>query len=201
VANPKEKLCVLTPDSFYGVMLREAVLPTFEIRVLQNYEQLSSLAVNFFPNAFLLFAEHLGSILLAETLLQIRANFPEVSVFQIEGLREPRLQMLWSAKTNTALPSAPVSVTCLEDVDKAIRSLDGRQGVGLKATSLTNSQLEVLRWLAEGRTNQEIADARNTSVRAVETLLNRSLTRIADEVPSNSRAKMALAQRYLGYKF
>jgi len=201
VANPKEKLCILTPDNFYGVMLRDAVLPTFEIRVLQNYEQLPSLAVNFFPDAFLLFAEHLGSILLAETLLQIRSNFPAASVFQVDGLREPRLQMLRSGKTKTAPPAEPFLVSGLEDIDKAIRLLDGPFGLSLKNPSLTKSQMEVVRWLAAGRTNQEIADARNTSVRAVETLLNRSLRRITDDVPSNSRVKMALAQRYLGYKF
>jgi hypothetical protein len=201
VENPKERLCILTPDTFYGVMLREAVLPTFEIRVIENHQQLPSLAVNFLPDAFLLFSEHLGPTLLAKTLLEIRSSFPKVSVFQIEGVREPRLQRLWSSQTKTETSAEPVLVNNLDDIDSAIRWLDGPSKVDVKNRRLTSSQDEALRLLAEGRTNKEIADARNTSVRAVETLLNRTLARIVDEVPASSRAKMVLAQSYLGWKF
>jgi DNA-binding CsgD family transcriptional regulator len=88
----------------------------------------------------------------------------------------------------------------VSDIDGAIQQLRTESADRLKKQSLTNAQIEVLRLLAEGRSNREIAQARNTSVRAVETLLKRSLLRISDELPPSARAKMALAQRYLGWK-
>lgn len=199
VTLPKEKLCILTPDTFYSVMLREAAFPTFDTRVIRSSEQFQSLAVNFYPDTFLLFSEHLGPTVLAKTLIDIRVNFPKIPVFQIEGVREPRLQVLWVGRMRSCTRPKSISVSNVEDIDRAIRAL-GDDAVELSnSTSLTNSQIEALRLLAEGRSNQEIAEARNTTIRAVETLLNRSLMRITTELPTSARAKMAIAQRYLGW--
>ena len=119
--DKNEKLCILTPDNFYGVLLREATFPTFDVRVIKSALELQSLAVNFWPEAFLLFSEHLGSSGLARTLLEIRRKFPKVSVFQIEGVREPRLQLLWSASSNgIQAPSTSVSnVSELDEIGRA----------------------------------------------------------------------------------
>lgn len=181
-------------------MLQDAAFPTFDVKVIKSADQLQSLAVNFFPDAFLLFSKHLGPTVLAKTLLDIRFYFPKVSVFQIEGVREPRLQMIWSARTKSGRYGDPIPVMNVSDIDSAIQQLRTESADRLKKQSLTNAQIEVLRLLAEGRSNREIAQARNTSVRAVETLLKRSLLRISDELPPSARAKMALAQRYLGWK-
>jgi hypothetical protein len=200
VSLPKDKLCILTPDNFYGVMLQDAAFPTFDVKVIKGAEQLQSLAVNFFPDAFLLFSEHLGPTVFAKTLLDIRFHYPKAAIFQIEGVREPRLQMICSARLKPARSMDPIPVTNVSDIDSAIQQLRTESTDKLKKLSLTNAQIEVLRLLAEGRSIQEIAQARNTSVRAVETLLNRSLLRVTAELPSSARAKMALAQRYLGWK-
>ena len=199
VSIPKDKLCILTPDNFYGVMLREATFPAFDIKVLKSSDQLQSLAVNFVPDVFLLFSDHLGPAVLVRTLIDIRFHFPKVSICLIEGLRTPTIEMLWSGKVRSAQPINRIPVMNVSDISNAIQMLRCGYVEELKKRPLTNSQVAVLRLLAEGRSNKEIAEARNSSVRAVETLLNRALQRIVAELPSSARAKMALAQRYLGW--
>jgi DNA-binding NarL/FixJ family response regulator len=62
-------------------------------------------------------------------------------------------------------------------------------------SSVSRIQLEVLRLVAMGLTNQEIADARNVTMRAVEALITRtaSVLNIHQEPGSNSRVKLARA--------
>jgi DNA-binding NarL/FixJ family response regulator len=72
----------------------------------------------------------------------------------------------------------------------------GRVGVGHRnhtgashrLAKLTDSQLEILRMVAKGMTNQEIAAERGTTVRSVEITLNRALDRAGlSEDPGNHR--------------
>lgn len=58
---------------------------------------------------------------------------------------------------------------------------------------LSKSQIDVLQMIALGMSNHEIAEARGTTLRAVENLINRacSAVNIADEFGSNQRVKLA----------
>jgi hypothetical protein len=196
MGDQKDKLCILTPDNFYGVLLREAPFPTFDVRVIKSASELQSLAVNFWPEAFLLFSEHLGSSVLARTLLEIRRKFPKVSVFQIEGVREPRLQLLWSASSN-GIQAPSTSVSNVSELDGAIRAVLKGETTSEMIKPLTSAQLQVLQRLAEGATNAEIAEERRTSIRAIEAILKRALSRVSADVPKSPRTRMVLAQAYL----
>jgi DNA-binding CsgD family transcriptional regulator len=196
MGDQKEKLCILTPDNFYGVLLREATFPTFDVRVIKSASELQSLAVNFWPEAFLLFSEHLGSSVLARTLLEIRRKFPKVSVFQIEGVREPRLQLLWSASSN-GIQAPSTSVSNVDELDGAICAMISGETASERIRPLTATQLQVLQRLAGGSTNAEIAEERGTSIRSIEAILKRALSRISPDVPKSPRTRMVLAQAYL----
>lgn len=196
MGDQKEKLCILTPDNFYAVLLREATFPTFDVRVVKSASELQSLAVNFWPEAFLLFSEHLASSLLARALLEIRRKFPKASVFQIEGVREPRLQLLWSASSN-GIQAPSTSVSNVSELDGAMRAMLKGETTSEMIKPLTSAQLQVLQRLAEGATNAEIAEERSTSIRAIEAILKRALSRVSAEVPKSPRTRMVVAQAYL----
>jgi DNA-binding NarL/FixJ family response regulator len=60
--------------------------------------------------------------------------------------------------------------------------------------SLSNTQIGVLKLVSEGLTNDEIATARTTTVRAVERLLSRMM--IAANIAPGPSARVQLARLY-----
>lgn len=198
MANEREQLCIITPDSFYGVLLKEAVFPTYESRVIRGIDQLQSLVIDVMPSAFLLFASHLGPAVMANAVIAIRHRFPKAQIYQIDGVREPKIQMVWPQPKSGDLNSASLDGSSIEQIDAAMRKLS-EPDLNLEGSSpsLTRSQLAVIQALAEGLSNTEIAALRNTKARAVETLVNRALRKIGATEETASRAKIVLAQKYL----
>jgi DNA-binding CsgD family transcriptional regulator len=198
VTASKDRLCIITPDLFYGALLQDAKFPTYESKVIRATEQFASLAVGFMPEAFLVFSSHLGPSVLARTVIELRSKFPKAHLFQIEGTRQPKLSLLWSPNaTEPALPKH-FEATSVDRIDEAMRRLSEPALHGASSSRrLTDSQLAVIQCLAAGKSNHEIATERETSLRAVETLMNRSLSRLGASPGLNSRAKMVVAQKYL----
>jgi len=198
VKEVTERLCIVTPDNLYGLLLREAKFPTFDTRVIAGSSQLSSLAVDFFPNAFLLFSPHVGPTLLSKLLIDIRYKFPKSQIFQIDGVQEPRISMIWPRGNSEDGDSPSLDASSVELIDLAIRQLSEPQLVITKQSiSLTRSQLGAIQALAAGQSNLEIAESRRTQLRAVEMLLKRSLKRIGVPDDASSRSKGIFAQKYL----
>lgn len=194
----RDRLCLITPDNFYAVLLRQVEFPTFDIKVIGGIAQLASLAIDFYPDVFLLFASHLGPSLLARTTLEVRSKFPNAEVFQIEGVQEPHLELLWSSKETEPAKVRGYPAYSVEQIDAGIRAFtDPRLEADSKLARVTSSQLEVIELLARGLANSEIARERNTSIRAVQTLINRSLKRIGAGENLNARGQIILAQKYL----
>lgn len=71
---------------------------------------------------------------------------------------------------------------------------DGQTGV---PEGLSKSQLTVLRMVAEGLSNKEIAAQRETSVRAVETLLHRALSVLGIEDDPDHNLRVVALREYL----
>lgn len=198
VGLTKDRLCIVTPDTFYAVLLGAAEFPTFDIKVIKGIEQLPSLAVSFMPDAFLLFSDHLGPAVLSRAVIEIRSKFRGSDLFQVEGVRDPKVSLLWSSVTKHSLSLKALDASSVQAIDGSMRQLLEPNLVGLKtAKAPTKTQLELLKALAVGTSNQEIAGQRETTVRAVETLMKRALNRIGAGEGLNARSKIVLAQKYL----
>jgi DNA-binding NarL/FixJ family response regulator len=122
----------------------------------------------------------------------------EMGIVFLTHLTEPRLIGI----SNSSIPADAAylhkdRISDTSTLYSAIESaVNGRVGVGHRnhtgashrLAKLTDSQLDILRMVAKGLTNQEIAAARGTTVRSVEITLNRALDRagLTDE-PGNHR--------------
>jgi DNA-binding NarL/FixJ family response regulator len=87
----------------------------------------------------------------------------------------------------------------LEVVDLALRGTSGKLMRHDKSASnplavLTSAQIDVLRLISEGYTNEQIATARGTSLRAAELLVSKTLTKVGiDNGVGNRRVLAARA--------
>jgi DNA-binding NarL/FixJ family response regulator len=63
--------------------------------------------------------------------------------------------------------------------------------------ALSNTQIQVLQLLAEGKTNQQIADARGRSLAATESSITRTLEALDIPVNSDVNVRVTAARRYL----
>lgn len=81
-------------------------------------------------------------------------------------------------------------------LDHNARSLDTRTAAGLLA-ELTLSQTEVLRMVAAGLTNEEIAARRSTSVKSVEALIHRIMLVLGIEAQHSMNARVVAARLFI----
>jgi len=63
--------------------------------------------------------------------------------------------------------------------------------------NVSRIQLEVLRMLAKGLSNQQIADARGTTLRAVENLVNRAVSAAGIDVASKTSARVIAVREFI----
>ena len=63
--------------------------------------------------------------------------------------------------------------------------------------NLNKSQLQVLRWIAEGKTNQQIAELRKRSLTATESLIARTLQALGIERDAGLNARVAAAVKFI----
>jgi DNA-binding NarL/FixJ family response regulator len=62
---------------------------------------------------------------------------------------------------------------------------------------LSASQIQALRLLAEGKTNQQIAEARQRSIEATESLITRTLSALGLDSDSEINARVSAAREFL----
>ena len=82
-------------------------------------------------------------------------------------------------------------------VDPRAQALDARTAAGLLA-ELTLAQTEVLRMVAAGLTNDEIAARRSTSVKSVETMIHRIMLVLGIETHHSTNARVVAARVFIG---
>jgi len=63
--------------------------------------------------------------------------------------------------------------------------------------NVSKTQLEVLRMIAKGYSNQQIADARGTSLRAVENLVNRAIAAAGIDAKSKTSARVIAVREFI----
>ncbi len=63
--------------------------------------------------------------------------------------------------------------------------------------NVSKTQLDVLRMIAKGMSNQQIAEARGTSLRAVENLVNRAISAAGIDVKSKTSARVIAVREFI----
>lgn len=136
-----------------------------------------------------------------DVVQRVRADYPTVAVVFITNLSDPRITGSgWKSIPDDAsyiVKTALNSTEALrEAVSRAIGTGDSIRQISDKAPSraLSNIQVDVLQLVSAGLTNHEIAEARGTSVRAVERMINR-MTESAG-IPQGPTARVQLARMY-----
>ena len=196
--NERPQLCILSPDSFYATQLQQVEFPSFESLVFQSLEELEQCPKPLAPSICLVFGTHFSRLSLAETLLFIRTRFRASKIVQVEGVSEPALQQVWPTPVARDLASKPVTFTSVNALDSTLQEIcNGWEALVEVSSTLTDSQLGVLAALAAGQTNREIAEARGTTTRAVESLVNRTFVRVGLGDKASARTRSLKAEEYL----
>ena len=137
-----------------------------------------------------------------DVVQRARADNPDIGVVFITNLSDPRITGKgWSAIPSDAAYIVKTAITSTNALRQAVTdALDGRQSLSRPVSAVTttqllsNTQIGVLKLVSEGLSNEEIATARNTTVRAVERLLNRMM--VSAGVSPGPSARVQLARLY-----
>lgn len=194
----RPQLCILSPDSFYATQLHDVDFPSFDCLVFQSLEELEQCSQPLMPAVCLVFGSHFSRLSLAEALLFIRTRFRASKIVQVDGVAQPAVQQVWPTPPARDLASKPVAFKDVNSLDSALQEIcDGWEALLEVSGSLTGTQLGVLAALASGQTNRDIAQARGTTTRAVESLVNRTFVRVGLGAKANARTRSQKAQEYL----
>jgi DNA-binding NarL/FixJ family response regulator len=136
----------------------------------------------------------------------VTAESPELAVVFLTNLPDPRLvgkdtksipkNAAYLRKSNLVdaneLIDALNTVLKNEPIDRYRHDLDAARPLA----ALSAKQLEVLKQISEGLSNQQIADARQTSVRAVEGIVSRIFTALNIDVQDEGNSRVDAAKKY-----
>ncbi len=138
----------------------------------------------------------------AELLQTVADEFPWVGLVVLTSHRSPKLAVSNPGKIpSTAIYLVKSQLARIEDLADAVhRSISGeaRDSDRFRSSradddvpTVTAAQAEVLRMLAEGASTRALAEARGTSVRAVETMLNRLFLALGLDTGENANPRVA----------
>jgi DNA-binding NarL/FixJ family response regulator len=146
----------------------------------------------------------INGIDVADALL---AEYPHLTVLFLTNLPDPR----FAGRDSTSLPSGVgylrkeklvtpgLLVAALEAVLRGEVSAEFRHDLDPDRpfTQLSKNQIAVLRMVAQGRSNQEIAAARGITVRAVHGMLSRTFRALGILEDSDGNARVTAARDYM----
>lgn len=137
-----------------------------------------------------------------DVVQRARAENPSIGVVFITNLADPRITGKgWKTIPSDASYIVKTEISSTAALRTAVNAaLDGKtiasrpQSASTPTESLSNTQIGVLKLVSEGMSNDEIAEARNTTVRAVERLLSRMM--VAANIAPGPSARVQLARLY-----
>jgi DNA-binding NarL/FixJ family response regulator len=201
--NPK-KLLIVEDEPLVRALLSSLLeAEGFEVRSAASAAAARSSAEDFKPDVAILDIE-LGNGPSGVDLARIlRVKFPNIGLVFLTHIPEPRVVGM---KTRDIPKDAAylrkdqmAEIGVLNGaIEAAARKRIGKnfrddKSIEHKLTNVSRSQLDVLRMVALGLTNQEIAANRGTTIRAVEHLVKRAFTAagVPPEAPGNTRVVAA----------
>jgi len=131
----------------------------------------------------------------------LRKHDPDLGIVLLTSYQDPRLlsghQRPLPAGAVYAVKDEVRSTAQLrEKVDMAVGEIPRPVGAGVSRVPLTDTQTELLRMVADGLTNAEIARRRTVTERSVETALARILRKLDIEPGVNENSRVLLMQAY-----
>ena len=137
-----------------------------------------------------------------DVVQRARADNPSIGVVFITNLTDPRITGKgWNTIPSDASYIIKTEISSTSALRAAVtEALDSRTvaarppAIETPTQSLSNTQIGVLKLVSEGLTNDEIATARATTVRAVERLLSRMM--MAANIAPGPSARVQLARLY-----
>ena len=189
-------LVIVTPDNLYQVLLREFRFKRWNTRVAGGATDLVMTEGSAREETFLVFADHFEKLELARLVSKIKETSAKSLIACIVDLREPTLVVL-HGETNKETADRPIRIVNIGDLELILDDICGRAEAEATIPAVTGSQLQLLEAIAIGRSNNEIAEERSVTVKAVEGLVDRAMVRIGVAKAAGVRAKVVAAQRYL----
>ena len=137
-----------------------------------------------------------------DVVQRARAENPDIGVVFITNLADPRITGKgWDAIPTDASYIVKTEISSTTSLREAVtKALDGRTSVARPTTTatptdrLSNTQIAVLKLVSDGKSNDEIAAERGSTVRAVERLLARMMT--AANITPGPSARVQRARLY-----
>lgn len=136
-----------------------------------------------------------------DVVQRVRADYPDVAVVFITNLADPRITGKgWDTIPQDASYIVKTELNSTgalrEAVSQALSSgaVIRQNTVNTSVTKLSNSQIAVLTLVSQGKSNDEIAAERDTTVRAVERMLGRMIE--AAGIAPGPSARVQLARLY-----
>lgn len=136
-----------------------------------------------------------------DVVQRVRADFPDIGVVFITNLADPRITGKgWDTIPSDASYIVKTELNSTNALREAV-SLALTKGEALRqihesepVRALSNQQIAVLKLVSAGLSNEEIANERGTTVRAVERMIGRMVT--AAGIPAGPTARVQLARLY-----
>jgi DNA-binding NarL/FixJ family response regulator len=137
-----------------------------------------------------------------DVVQRARADNPDIGVVFITNLADPRITGKgWANIPIDAAYIVKTAITSAAALREAVTGALAGKTVGVRPSetvtsthSLSNTQIAVLKLVSEGLSNDQIAETRNTTVRAVERLVNRMM--VAADIAPGPSARVQLARLY-----
>jgi len=140
---------------------------------------------------------------LAEALIRFR---PEIAIVFLTNLPDPR----FADRSPDGVPTGVwyLRKSAVTDIDSLVSALDSALRGAAESIrhdrddqrplgNLTRKQLEVLRLVAEGRSNAQIAQVRGTTVKAVEDTIHRICMALGIDSAEQANTRVAITRRFL----
>lgn len=186
-----------------GLIAANLELDQFEVATASNAAEARKIAQTFDPDIAVLDIELGNGPNGVDLALVLRKQFPEIALVFLTHIPEPRITGIdnrsipknaaYLVKDRMADPGvlrAAIEAAVRNRVSENFRD---DKAAGHKFASLSRAQLGVMKMIALGMSNHQIAAERGTTVRAVENLVKRAFEAadIPDDVGSNQRVSAA----------
>lgn len=205
--STRRKLLVVEDEPMVAALLHEMLAHEgFEMRVAHSASDAVSIAKDLDPDvaildinlgrgangvdlAFILSKQHPGIALLLLT------QHPDL---RTAGFDENDLPPGCGFLRKDAVVSTKSIITAIEAlISSSSEELRGDSDPSRPLGNLTQTQVEVLRMVAQGYTNQEIANRRNTSTRAVEQVLNAVFLALGIDTEGGINPRVEAVRRFI----
>jgi DNA-binding NarL/FixJ family response regulator len=179
----------------------------FQIKSASNAAEARAVAKEFAPSVAILDIE-LGDGPSGIDLSQIlRLQFPQIGLVFLTHIPEPRVvgvenrnipknaaYLRKDRMADTGVLKAAIEAASRDRVGKQFRD---DKTIQHQLTNVSRSQLDVLRMVAMGLSNHEIAAQRGTTVRAVEHLVKRAFTAAGVDADAPGNARVVAARQFI----